>query len=149
MRDKDREDPADEPLAPMPSRHEKSNDAPVKSEESNCEQGSSQIPTRWQRIKRHPACKTVAAAGIAVVGGALFVVVAAQSKDEIEQDGASVSKANQDSKKITFEGSDEGVIRKSPIEHSVGRHERSQRFGPGGAEARIIQVSPYSRGGTA
>lgn len=77
------------------------------------------------------------------------MVLATRSDEKIEQAGTSVVKANRDSTEAVFEGVDEGAGRKSPIEHLVSGHQRSQRYGPGGAESRTIQVSPYSRGDSA
>lgn len=112
----------------------------------------SQIPTRWQRIKghpafKHPAFKTVLAVGIAVVGGA--VVLATRSDDEIEQAGTSALKANHESTEAAFADIGGEAIRRSPSEHLVSGHQRSQHYGPGGTEIKIVQISPHSRGGTA
>lgn len=147
MRDHDQEDPADQPPSSRPSRPEQPNDKPAKSEASCCEQGTSQIPTRWQRIKQHPAFKTVLAVGIAVVGGA--VVLATRSDEEIEQAGTSALKANHESTEVAFADIEGEAIRKSPSEHLVSGHQRSQHYGPGGTETKIVQISPHSRGGTA
>lgn len=147
MRDQDQEDPADQQPSSRPSRPENPNDKPAKSEASGCEQGTSPIPTRWQRIKRHPGFKTALAVGIAVVGGA--VALATRSDEKIEQADTLASKANHASTEATFACIGGEATRKSPSEHLVSEHQRSQRYGPGRTETKTVQISSHSRGGTA
>lgn len=152
MQDQDQEDPTDRSHPFKPSRPEQPKDDPVNPDESSCEQDVSQNPTHKQRFKEYPAFKrrafkTVLAVGIAVIGGA--VVWASRSDEEIEQAGTSVLKGARETSDAGFEGAGEGASRKSPSEHLVGGHERSQHYGPNGAETRTIKVSPYSRGGSA
>lgn len=144
MRDQDQEDPTDQPPATRP---EQPDDKPAKSEASSGEQGTSQVPTRWQRIKQRPAFNTALAVGIAVAGGA--VILAIRSDEEIEQAGTSTLKSKHESTEAAFAGIRGETIRKSPSEHLVSGHQRSQHYGPGGTETKIVQISPHSRGGTA
>lgn len=41
----------------------------------------------------------------------------------------------------------EVASRKSPVEHVVNGYQRLPRDGPGGTEAKIVEISSYLRGG--
>lgn len=156
MPDHDQEGPFDRAQPLDPSRLQQPKDKPAKSEPNElpnpeaagaCEQDMSQGPTRWQRIKEHPAFKTGLAVGaLAAVGGVAFLT--ARSPEAFKQVSAAVWEKIPEFTEAGFEGIGKEASRKSPIEHMVNGYQRLQHYGPGGTEAKFVQVSPYSRGGS-
>lgn len=156
MPDHDQEGPFDRAQPLKPSRLQQPKDQSVKSapievrnpEAGACEQDMSQVPTRWQRIKEHPAFKTSIAVGaLAAVGGVTFLTL--RSPEAFKQVSAAVLEKIPGFTEAAFEGIREEASRKSPIEHMVNGYQRLQHYGPGGTETKFVQVSPYSRGGGA
>lgn len=156
MPDHDQEGPFDraQPLKPSPLGQSK--DKPAKSdpiavrkpETGTCEQDMSQNPTRWRRIKAHPTFKPVlVVGGLVAVGG--IAVLTLRSTEAIKQVSAAVLENVPEFTGMAFEGILEEASRKSPIEHMVSGYPRLQHYGPGGTKTKIVQISPYSRGGSA
>lgn len=113
-----------------------------------CEQDMSEISTRWQRIKESPAFKPVlTAGGLAVAGGVLLLAL--RSQEGMNQVSAVVLEKIPELTGAAFEAIREEASRRSPVEHAVKGYERLQHFGPGGTETKIVQILPYSRGGSA
>lgn len=156
MPDHDQEGPFDRAQPLNPSRLQQPKDKSVQSEPIEvrnpeatgaCEQDMSQVPTRWQRIKEHPAFKPVlAVSALAAVGGVTFLT--SRSPEAFKQVSAAVWEKIPEFTEAAFEGIGEEASRKSPIEHMVNGYQRLQHYGPGGTEAKFVQVSPYSRGGS-
>lgn len=108
----------------------------------------SQGPTRWQWIKEHPAFKTgLAVSALAAVSGVAFLT--ARSPEAFKQVSTALLEKVPEFTEADFEGIGREAIRKSPTEHSVSGYQRLQHYGPGRTETRMVQVSPYSRGGSA
>jgi hypothetical protein len=155
--DHDQEGPFDRAQPLEPSHSQQPKDKPVQSESNGLpnpeaagasEQDMSQGPTRWQRIKEHPAFKTGLAVGaLAAVGGVAFLT--ARSPEAFKQVSTALLGKVPEFTETAFEGIGDEAIRKSPTEHSVSGHPRLQHYGPGRTETKIVQVSPYSRGGSA
>lgn len=121
---------------------------PHNDQEAPPEEVSGQIPSRWQRIKEHRAFKP----GLAVVG---FVAVAgialvtSRLNEETDQFSAAPWERLPESMLAASEGVGDGTSRKSPNEHMVNGHQRLQKYGPGGTQMKVVQVSSYSRGNSA
>lgn len=112
------------------------------------EQDMSRIPSRWQRIKEHRAFKPgLAVVGLVAVAGVTHLT--SRPHEGITQVSAAVLEKFPEFMGVAFEGSGEETSRKSPIEHSVNGYQRLQKYGPGRTETKIVQISPYSRGGSA
>ncbi|MCD5341537.1 hypothetical protein LR392_04755 [Arthrobacter sp. AK04] len=154
MPDHDQEGPFDRAQPLDPSRLQQPKDKSVQSEPNeprkpdaaeSCEQDMSQVPTRWQRFKEHPAFKTGLAVGaLAAVGGVTFLTL--RSPEAFKQVSTALLEKVPEFTEAAFEGMGDEVIRKSPTEHSVSGHQRLQHYGPGRTESKIVQVSSYSRG---
>ncbi|MFJ6377998.1 hypothetical protein ACIQH9_20050 [Pseudarthrobacter oxydans] len=155
MPDHDQEGPFDraQPLDPLRLQQPKDNPAksdPVEEHKlaaGTAEQDMSQTPTRWQRIKEHPAFKPVAA-GCLVAAGAVTLLTL-RSPEAFKQVSTALLEKVPEFTEAAFEGIGDENIRKSPTEHSVSGHQRLQHHGPGRTETKIVQVSSYSRGGSA
>lgn len=107
----------------------------------------SEVPTRWQRIRKHPAFKPVLAiTGLAAVGGVALLTI--RSQEGLEQVNAVFAKVPEITE-AAFQGVGEVASRKSPVEHAVSGYQRGQHYGPGGTEEKIVQISSYLRGGSA
>lgn len=141
---------------PLPSRLGQPIEEPGKSDPTEvhkpdaatCEQDVSEVPTRWQRIKEHPAFKPVlAVSGLVAVGG--ITLLALRSQEGISQVSAAVLAKVPDFTEAAFESVGEVASRKSPVEHMVNGYQRLQHYGPGGTEAKFVEVSSYLRGGSA
>lgn len=156
MPDLDQEDPFDGDRPLEPSSLGQPKDKPAKSESIGVrkheaktgEQDMSQIPSRWERIKEHRAFKP----GLAVVGlmAAVGVTLLTSRPDEgTEQLSSAGAERVPASTLPASEGIGEEPSRKSPNEHMVNGHQRLQKFGPDGTQTKVVQVSPYSRGGSA
>jgi hypothetical protein len=154
--DHDQEGPFDRAQPLNPSRLQQPKDKSVQSEPIEvpnpeaagaCEQDMSQGPTRWQRIKEHPAFKTGLAVGALAAAGAVTLLTL-KSPEVFKQVSAAVWEKIPEFTEAAFEGIGEEASRKSPTEHNVSGHQRVQHYGPGGTETKFVQVSPYSRGGS-
>jgi hypothetical protein len=151
----DQESPFDRAQPLNPSRLQQPKDKSVQSEPIEvrpeaagaCEQDMSQDPTRWQRIKEHPAFKTGLAVGALAAAGAVTLLTL-RSPEAFKQVSTALLEKVPEFTEAAFEGIGDEAIRKSPTEHSVSGHQRLQRYGPGGTETKFVQVSPYSRGGS-
>lgn len=108
----------------------------------------SQSPTPWQRIKEHPAFKTGLAVGALAAAGAVTLLTL-RSPEAFKQVSTALLEKVPEFTEAAFEGIGDEAIRKSPTEHSVSGHPRLQHYGLGRTETKIVQVSPYSRGGSA
>lgn len=154
MPDHDQERPFDR--VPLPSRLEQPIDKPAKSDPTEVrkpdagtfEQDISEVPTRWQRIKEHPAFKPVlAVSGVVAVGGITLLTL--RSQEGIKQVNAAALAKVPEFTEAAFEGIGEMASRKSPVEHMVNGYQRLQHYGPGGTEAKIVEISSYLRGASA
>lgn len=138
-----------------PSRLEQPKDKPAKSdltevrrpEVGTCEQDVRQIMTHWQRIKKHPAFKAVlSVGGFGAICGVTVLTLKLHEgtgylSDTVLEKAPEITEA-------AFDGIRGEAIRKTPSEHLVSGHQRSQHYGPGRTETKTVQISPHSRGGT-
>lgn len=154
MPDHDREDPLDR-VRP-PARLEPPNEKLVRydsteaqrSDTSTCEQDTNEVPTRWQRIKEHPALKPVlVVSGIVAAGGITLLTL--RAPEGIKQVAAAALVKVPEYTETAFGGIAEVASRRSPVQHVVNGYERVQRYGPGGTEAKIVKISSHIRGSSA
>lgn len=112
------------------------------------EQHGNEAQSRWHRFKQHPAFKPVlGAGGIAALGVVTLLTV--RSPEEPEQSGIGTLDHVSDFTGTDTDGIDREVSRRSPSPHRVSGHPRTQHYGIGGTETKIVQIPPYSRGGEA
>lgn len=104
------------------------------------------VPSRWQRVRRHPAYRPVTLLiGVGLAIGAYALVVSPDETEDVDED-SSTEVQNQNNE-AQIKGVQVLWNRKSPIEHTVGLHERRQSFGPAREHEKVIQINPYTRGG--
>lgn len=118
----------------------------MSSDDDNNEMIDGESSTRWQKIKEHRLFKPALAVGSAVViGGIAFVAAKSPATSETVKalivDGLLAVAPEAD------HAASEASKRKPPAEHPVGGHQRNQRFGPGRAETKVVEIGPYTRGG--
>lgn len=116
-------------------------------EKDTCEQDMSLLPTRWQRMKEHPAFKpALAVGGLLAVGGVTLLTL--RSPEGIKPVSTAVLEKVPEFIGAAFEGIGETTSSRSPIEHMVNGYSRLQHYGPGSTETKIVQISSYLRGGS-
>lgn len=154
MPDHDQEGPFHRAQPRMPSRPLQPKDKSVEPdpveartpERGVSEQDGSQTPTRWQRIKEHPAFKPVVAGCLVAVGVTYLTL---RSPEAAKQISTALLEKVPEFTGAASDGIGDEAIRKSPAEHNVSGHQRLQHYGPGRKETKFVNVSPYSRGGSA
>ena len=154
MPDHDREGPSDRARLPPRPKQPIEKLVPYDSTEARkpdkttCEQGTNEVPTRWQRLREHPALKPVlVVSGVVAVSGITFLTL--RTPDGIKQVSAAALAKVPEYTETAFVGIAEVASRRSPVQHMVNGYQRVQRYGPSGTEAKIVEISSYIRGSSA